>query len=91
MGGQGLNDPELLHTLRRTNDRLKSMVHASIQRILEGSEDPVAMDTAYAALRGEASATEGVDALRNALVADGIDADARRQIEALYLNALVGA
>ena len=86
-----LNDPELLRTLRKTNDRLTAMAAASVAGILNGSNDRASMETAYAALRGEATAVEGVDALRIALGADGIGPDAIDEIEALYLNALVGA
>lgn len=85
-----LNDPELLGLLRRTNDRLEAMAKASVARILDGSADRESMETAYAALRGEATAIDGVDALRIALTADGIGPDAIDEIEALYLNALVG-
>jgi hypothetical protein len=37
-----------------------------MERVLAGSADPEAMVTAYAALRGEVPATEGVDVLRTA-------------------------
>lgn len=86
----GIGDRELLGTLRRTNERLEAMVQASIERILVGSEDRSAMETAYAALRGEATAAQGVEALRVALTADGIEIHLIDQVEALYLNALVG-
>lgn len=85
-----MNDPELLGRLRKTNDRLKGLAMASIARILDGSEDRDSMETAYAALQGEATAVEGIDALRIALCADGIGPNAIDEIEALYLNALVG-
>ena len=86
-----LTDPELLGTLQKTNDRLKAMAAASVARVLDGSNDRRSMEMAYAALRGEATAVEGVDALRIALCADGLGPDAIDEIEALYLNALVGA
>jgi hypothetical protein len=85
-----MENEELAATLRRTNDRLKALVEQSMQRVLAGSTDRTSMEAAYSALRGEAGAAEGVAALRRALVADGLTPADVSNLEALYLNVLVG-
>ena len=81
---------EIAGTLRRTNDRLRDLVGQTMTRMLDGSADRESMEEAYAALRGETGAAAGVDALRRALAADGMDAATISHIEALYMNALMG-
>jgi hypothetical protein len=81
---------EIAVTLRRTNDRLRELVGQTMTRVLDGSADRESMEEAYAALRGEIGAAAGVDALRRALAADGMDTPTISHIEALYMNALMG-
>jgi hypothetical protein len=82
---------EMISTLRRTDERLRGLVQATMERVLVGSTDREAMELAYAGLRGEASAADGLHALRSALAAEGMDEATISHIEALYLNVLVGA
>jgi hypothetical protein len=81
----------MIGVLKRTDERLKALVQQTMERVLTGSADREAMELAYAALRGEAGASEGLDALRSALRADGLDDASISHIETLYLNVLVGA
>lgn len=82
---------EMIGALRRTDERLRALVTQTMDRVLAGSADRRSMELAYAALRGEASAADGLDALRVALQADGLDDGTISHIEGLYLNVLVGA
>lgn len=81
---------EMVDTLRRTNERLRVLVEQTMQRVLDASADRTAMEEAYAALRGERTAAQGLDALRRALAADGLDDATISHLEGLYLNALMG-
>jgi hypothetical protein len=81
---------EMMSTLRRTDERLRGLVQTTMDRVLVGSTDREAMELAYAGLRGEASAADGLHALRSALTADGPDSATISHIDALYLNVLVG-
>ena len=81
---------DLLITLRETNRRLGRLVDDSTQRIVASSADPLGMRTMYGALSGDLSASDGLEALRAALRADGLDDDQISGIESLYLTAIVG-
>ena len=78
---------DLLGTLRTTSERLGELAAASTQRVLAGAADRPAMETVYAAIRGDVPVETGLAALRRSLGADGVDPAAVDGIEALFLNA----
>lgn len=87
MSGMDLPVDEVLGTLRETDRRLRSLAEASTERVLDGSADRYSMAIAYDAIRGDVPLGEGIEALRNALAADGIDDSTIDMLEGLFLNA----
>lgn len=80
---------EITVTLRSADDRLRALARRSMRRVLDGSADRQAMEEADSGRRGEVGAA-GVDALRRALRAEGMDDATVSRIEGLYLNAMMG-
>lgn len=89
MGPDEITD-DVVETLRTADRRLSRVASQSTERVLAGSADPASMSQVYAAIRGEATVADGLDALRRSLAADGIDEQMFGQIEGLFLNAALG-
>lgn len=75
--------------LRRIDQRMRSVNEQVSQRIVATSNEPDLMARAYAAIRGEASGSDGMAALRSALLADGVAEAHIDSIEALYVSCLL--
>ena len=75
--------------LRRIDRRMRSVNEQVSQRIVATSNEPDLMARAYAAIRGEVSGSDGMAALRSALLADGVAEDHIDSIEALYVSCLL--
>jgi hypothetical protein len=80
---------EHIEQLRRISIRMRSINDQVSQRLVATSKEPGLMETAYAAIRGEAPGSEGMAALRAALIADGIAGEDLDRIEALYVGCLL--
>ncbi len=80
---------EHIAELRRISDRMRSINEGVSQRIVAASKAPDMMETAYAAIKGEASGSEGMAALRSALLADGVAEEHVDAIDALYVRCLL--
>jgi hypothetical protein len=75
--------------LRRISERMHSINESVSQRLVASSRAPDLMETAYAAIRGEVPGSEGMAALRAALIADGVAEDHLDTIDALYVSCLL--
>ncbi len=80
---------EHIAQLERISDRMRSINDQVSQRLVATSNEPGLMETAYAAIRGEAPGSAGLNALRAALIADGIAEEHVDAIEALYVGCLL--
>jgi hypothetical protein len=80
---------EHVEQLQRISMRLRSINDQVSQRLVATSKEPGLMETAYAAIRGEVSGSDGMSALRAALIADGIAEEHLDEIEALYVGCLL--
>ncbi len=75
--------------LERVSERMRSINDQVSRRLVSTSREPGLMETAYAAIRGEASGSAGMAALRAALLADGVGEEHLDTIEALYVGCLL--
>lgn len=80
---------EPIAELRRVTERIRSINEQVSQRLVASSSEPGLMAQAYAAINGEASGADGMNALRAALRADGIADDQIEAIDALYVRCLL--
>lgn len=80
---------ENLAQLRRIDDRMRSVNEQVSQRLVATSNEPDLMARAYAAIRGDVSGSDGMAALRSALLADGVAEEHLASIEALYVSCLL--
>ncbi len=80
---------EQIAELRRISDRMRSINDGVSQRIVASSRPPEMMATAYAAIKGHVSGSEGMAALRSALLAEGIAEEQIDAIDALYVRCLL--
>ena len=75
--------------LRRISDRMRSINERASERLVSTSAQPESMARAYAAINGELSGAEGMEALRSALLADGVPEEQIDVIDALYVRCLL--
>ncbi|MFW2339921.1 MAG: hypothetical protein ACN4GK_07710 [Acidimicrobiia bacterium] len=80
---------DVLTSLRRVNDGLAAVVQSTTQTVVQKSADPGSMEIAFAAIAGTASGDEGREALRMALIAEGMDQGVIDSIDALYVRCLL--
>ncbi len=80
---------EHIAELRRISDRMRSINEGVSQRIVATSNAPDLMATAYAAINGDVSGSDGMAALRAALLADGVAEEHIDAIDALYVRCLL--
>lgn len=80
---------EHIAQLRHISQRMRSVNVQMSQRIAATSNEPGLMETVYAAIRGEVSGSEGMAALRAAMIADGVSEEHLDTIEALYVSCLL--
>ncbi len=76
--------------LENMNRSLTDIARSTTQQAIARSADPEAYRIACNALYGSVSAVEGVDALHQALEAEGLGDDILIEIEGLYLKVLLG-
>jgi hypothetical protein len=87
--GEPMVSREHVDKLRHISQQMRSINDQVSQRIAATSNEPGLMETAYAAIRGEVPGSEGMVALRAALIADGVAEDHLDTIEALYVSCLL--
>lgn len=80
---------ESLGQLRRISERMRSINDQVARRLVATSAAPDRMETAYAAIRGDVPGSDGLVALREALMADGVAETQLDNIEALYVRCLL--
>lgn len=80
----------MIVTLRTVLNRLQSLASETTLRVVETSAAPDHIAKAYACLANGGSAAEGRIALRQGLIADGLDETAISAIDAQYLRCVVG-